>query len=65
MKPVILQPILYRKPVRGGLLLSNRSNFSSGMHLLLKKIDMNKNKKNIKNVTRCRDSKSAKSIETR
>jgi len=27
--------------------------------------DMNKNKKNIKIVTRCRDSRSAKTIETR
>jgi len=40
------------------------ANFSSSMHLLLKESDMNRNK-NIENVTRCRDSRSAKSIETR
>jgi len=37
-KPVILQPILHRKPVRGDLLLCNRwQTLSSSMHLLLKK----------------------------
>jgi len=40
------------------------ANFSPSMHLLLKKSDMEK-KKNIKNATRCRDSRSAKSIEAR
>jgi len=34
------------------------------MHLLLKKSDTNKNKRNIENVTRCRDSRSEKRIET-
>jgi len=39
---MILQPILHRKPVRGSVI---EANFSLSMHLLQKKIDMNRNKK--------------------
>jgi len=45
--------------------MANAAAFNSSMHLLPKKKATRIRIKNIKNVTRCRDGRSAKSIETR
>ena len=59
------QLILLRKPMRTDLLLctcDSMANFSSSMHLVLKKWHK-QDLKNIETVTRCRDSRSAKGGE--
>jgi len=59
---VILETILHKKTVRGDLLLCNKWQTSAQACICFQK---KARIKSIKNVTRCKDSRSAKSIETR